>query len=140
MTNDVRMLVEPVGRCLLASVGRPSRRATALAHALPEDDSDRIAVVLGDAAADRVPELAERLQPWVPSEWESIRLVAAFAGASASGARPVAQVLADQLGVEVLAPDGQLLVVPGGTLFVLGGRERESHGTWWRFRPDALAR
>jgi hypothetical protein len=125
----------PVGRCLLASVGRPGSRAQALAEALPEDDSNRIPVLMSRALVDRMPELAELLQRWVPVEWESIRLVAAFAGASASGDRPAAQVLADHLGAEVLAPDGQLLAVPDGTLFVLGGSGRERQGAWWRFRP-----
>ena len=61
--------------------------------------------------------------------------MAAYAGASTAGGPPAAQVLADQLGIEVLAPDGQLLVVPGGTLFVVGGQDRDSRGGWWRFRP-----
>jgi hypothetical protein len=135
MSGDGRIRVEPVGRCLLASVGRPSGRAAALADALPEDDGDRIAVLMSRAPADRMPELAELVHEWVPAEWESIRLVTSYAGASPSGARPAAQVLADELGVEVLAPDGQLLAVPDGTLFVLGGRGSLARGAWWRFRP-----
>src|SRR5207247_5294347 len=97
--------------------------------------SGRVAVLMSQAPVDRMPELAEQLQPWLPPGFDSIRLVTAFAAASASGRRPAAQVLADELGVEVLAPDGQLLIVPGGTLFVVGGRDRDNRGSWWRFRP-----
>ena len=82
MTRDDRIRVEPVGRCLLASLGTPSAPVSALAEALPEDDGERVAVVMSHAPAERMAELAARLQPWAPIEWESIRLVAAYAGGS----------------------------------------------------------
>lgn len=42
--------------------------------------------------------------------------------------------MAEQFGVEILAPHGTLVLVPGGTLFVAA---RAGHSGWLRYRADA---
>lgn len=90
-------------------------------------DPERVVVVID------VPRLAN---PWT---WEgvvqalrgkgAIRLAGSKTGA---GDAAPAQWLADRLGVEVVAPDGPVTVVPGGSLFVENGR-------WRSFRSAAPA-
>jgi hypothetical protein len=129
-----RVRVEQVGVCLVASVGGVRPSATTMARSLPEEE-DRVAVVLSDADAMSIPELAEILQEWIPLGWDSIRLIAPNTARPAGDDLPVGQEIADLLGMEVLAPDGPLLAVPGGSLFVLGGQDGAERGVWRRLRP-----
>jgi hypothetical protein len=145
-------------RLLIASPD--SRRAMASVARLIPRESSRLAVVMDRAERPFMPELAHWLRRWVPQRWDSIRLVAA--SAAAAGVECAAKDLSEFLGVEVLAPDGNLVVVPDGSLFVSadsGGpmpnaparpasdesgsadpdgsvRTAPSRaGAWWRFRP-----
>jgi hypothetical protein len=133
-----RLRVDQVGACLLASAGGALGAATTMARALPAEDG-RMAVVMSHGDAALMPELAEQLQEWLPLGWDSVRLVAAYAATPDGDDPPAAQELSDMLGVEVLAPDGPLLAVPGGSLFVLGPRNPGDRGAWWRFRPGRPA-
>ena len=152
-----RVQIEEVGNCLLVCVGGarggPGR---AVARALPAED-DRVSVIVPDLSAAIVPQLLDRLRDWVPIKWDSVRLIAAGAVGDLSGrsaeASPVAghstaspaarrhlaQQLADGLGVEVIAPDGDILCVPGGSLFIAGAAGTEEgprpSRAWWRLRP-----
>jgi hypothetical protein len=140
----LRLRLEEVGCCLVGSVGGSQKSsARAVAQALVSED-ERIAVVMPLLTSAIIPELVSRLRPWVPIKWDSVRLVSAGAAALGVGAagpgRPVAQELADGLGVEVIAPDGDVVCVPGGSLFIRSGNGRRDspdgdHGAWWRFRP-----
>lgn len=81
-------------------------------------------------AADPPIELAtliELLGRHLPVRCESIRLVLSDAGQPG-----VAQVVADQLRIEVLAPTGPVMLLRTGMLFVVDG-------TWWCFRPGEPA-
>ncbi|TWG08525.1 hypothetical protein [Saccharopolyspora dendranthemae] len=61
----------------------------------------------------------------------AIRLLSSRAGLAArGGSRPLALRLSEALGTEVVAPDGELLMLPGGELFSAG----EQTG-WVGFRP-----
>ncbi|GAB3698656.1 hypothetical protein [Saccharopolyspora tripterygii] len=61
----------------------------------------------------------------------AIRLLSSRAGLAArDGSRPLALRLSEALGTEVVAPDGELLMLPGGELFSAG----EQTG-WVGFRP-----
>jgi hypothetical protein len=134
-SRDVlRPHVRQVGNCLVVSFGWSAHKEKALARSLPAEEG-RVAVVVGHLGPEVIPELAEELQRWVPFGWESVRLVAARAATANEDATPPAQELAEMLSVEVIAPDGRLLSVPGGALFVLRGRGQETLGSWWRFRP-----
>src|SRR5579859_1413830 len=133
-TSAAVMRIDPVGRCLLVSVGRIRRSARRMARRLPAEP-DRLAVVMPDADVTLMPELAYRLRRWVPGEWESVRLIAGEGAIGGADGRSGAQELADMLGVEVIAPDGNLVVLPDGTLFVRDERSRNGPGAWWRFRP-----
>lgn len=118
---------------LLVTARPDATDATSLARSLPLE-SDRLVVVAAGEIDGYVPELAQRLHPWMRRGWESLRLVASRSAApfTASPARD----LAELLDVEVLAPDGNLVAVPGGSLFVSGGhRDGDRPGSWWRFRP-----
>ncbi|OLR93336.1 hypothetical protein [Actinokineospora bangkokensis] len=127
---DQEITVERVGGAVLVHDGRGDAAAAELAAALPVE-RHRTAVVVGAAAAAAV----ARLDPWVVADLDEhvqggVRLLAAGAGAAAPGALPPARLLADRLGVEVIAPDGPLTAVPGG-VFV------PPPGTGWvAYRPD----
>ncbi|TDD02082.1 hypothetical protein E1181_23625 [Saccharopolyspora terrae] len=61
----------------------------------------------------------------------AIRLLSPRAGlASPNGSRPLALRLSEALGVEVVAPDGELVTLPGGELFSAGQQTG-----WVGFRP-----
>ncbi|WP_238019661.1 hypothetical protein KZZ52_15275 [Dactylosporangium sp. AC04546] len=140
--RPARLHVDEVGHCLVAAVrGGDRADARAVAKRVPAEE-DRIAVVMSRLTSALVPALLQQLRPWVPIRWDSVRLVAA--GASHRDGRPPAQELADGLGVEVIAADGDLLCLPDGSLFVAAsnghGRPEADHrpagrGSWWRFRP-----
>jgi hypothetical protein len=131
--------VEAAGECLLASVGDPDRGVRSVAGLLPRE-VDRVAVVMSAAHLHLLPELARNLSRLVPARWPAVRLVVANAALSRGGAAPPAQGLAEWLGVEVIAPAGELLWVPGGSLFVVGGAPSSASAPtirreWWSFRP-----
>jgi hypothetical protein len=129
-----RMRIDPVGRCLLVSVDRIRRSARRMARRVPVEPN-RLTVVMPDADITLIPELAQRLRRWVPVEWESIRLIAADSAVPGPDGRSAAQELSDMLGAEVIGPDGDLVALPDGTLFVRAKRDRTDLGAWWRCRP-----
>lgn len=131
-----RLRIDEVGRALLVSVGGAHGACAAVASQLP-DEPGRISVVLPDAALALRPELAHRLRHWVPMQYESVRLVAAGAASPTDGRSP-ALALCERLEAEVIAPDGELAAVPGGSLFVAPLRGQTTAG-WWRFRPGRPA-
>ncbi len=126
--------LERVGESLLASADEmiDTKGPAAVARSLPFE-VDRLAVVLAGPVDAMLPELADQLRRFVEAGWESVRLVGSAVAAS-DGGPSAGQILADRLGVEVVAPDGQLLVVPDGSLFVVSGSGLRS-GAWWRCRP-----
>ncbi|MEU3612380.1 hypothetical protein ABZ725_08665 [Streptomyces sp. NPDC006872] len=60
---------------------------------------------------------------------ETVRLVMSGTGGGRPDRPALARRLADGWKLTVIAPDGLVFVVPGGTLF--------AHGSWWRFAPGA---
>ncbi|MFD9430134.1 hypothetical protein [Streptomyces sp. NPDC060002] len=60
---------------------------------------------------------------------ETVRLVMSGTGGGPPDRPALARRLADGWKLTVIAPDGPVFVVPGGTLF--------AHGSWWRFEPGA---
>src|SRR5262249_15453162 len=73
-TRTPRLRVEQVGACLPASFGAAQGAAMAMARELPPEDG-RMWVVLSHGDAAVMPELAERLQEWLPLGWDSRPLV-----------------------------------------------------------------
>jgi len=124
-----RLRLVQVADTVLAGGGEA---AAGMAKRMPAD-RERLTVVLAGPVAPVLPQLLEQLQDWVPQRWHAIRLVGDEAGVASGGPSP-AQELADGLGGEVVAPNGSLLMVPDGSLFVLG-RDPTRRGAWWRFRP-----
>ncbi|WP_328385407.1 hypothetical protein OHS81_15835 [Streptomyces sp. NBC_00400] len=119
-----------------------------LARALAAD-AHTVTVVAGvDApqSADLWPRLGGLLDELREDGIRTVRLVMTAAGDDRPGAPALARRIADAWELEVIAPDGLALVVPGGGLFVpvrqaepgatvgVGVPER---GSWWRFRPGA---
>jgi hypothetical protein len=117
-----------VGSALVVcSPAGASKAARVLAAALPDDPMRT--VVVADFPPDSGPEVWTALVTALRRRG-AVRLAVSRAG-SGDLASP-AQWLADQLRVEVVAPDGVLLPVPGNSAFVI-----DSHGAgcWFRFRP-----
>ncbi|WP_258903400.1 hypothetical protein [Actinokineospora sp. UTMC 2448] len=121
-------------------------------------EAGRTPVVVGASAMAAL----TRLDPWVVADLaevvggeRGIRVFAPYWGAvGADGAPPPARLLADRLGVEVVAPEGELVALEGGAVFVSGrglgwaayapGRPRVRTGPrypepWWqRYLPEDL--
>ncbi len=117
-----------VGHALVVcSPNGASKAARVLANALPADPDHT--VVVADFPPDSGPEVWTALVAALRKRGP-IRLAVSRAGSGELGSP--AQWLADQLKIEVVAPDGVLLPVPGGSTFVI-----DSHGAgcWYRFRP-----
>ncbi|MET0133728.1 MAG: hypothetical protein ABW215_09050 [Kibdelosporangium sp.] len=116
-------------------VGRPGvdGDAVALAEVLPVE-RHRTAVVVGASALAAV----RRLDPWVVADLEeatsgSLRVVAPGLGTTGpDGGLPPAMLLAERLGVEVVAPTGMVRALADGSLFAAGGG-----GAWLAYRPGA---
>ncbi|MFJ6360406.1 hypothetical protein ACIQIE_04315 [Streptomyces globisporus] len=103
-----------------------------------EDTVTVIAGVEGAGSAAFWPKLSELLDTLSESGADSVRLVMPGAGLDVEGRPATARRIADAWRMEVEAPDGPPLVVPGGSLFipsVEGAGRRSSAGAWWRFAP-----
>jgi hypothetical protein len=82
-------------------------------------------------------ELADVLAERLPTSRTRVRLVAWNSGCLHDDRPAPAYQLASRLGVEVIAPAGPLLGVPGGSLFAPAGRGAQRPGGWWRFAPGS---
>jgi hypothetical protein len=82
-------------------------------------------------------ELADALTDRLPPRCNRVRLVAWNSGCLHDDRPAPAYQLASRLGVEVIAPAGPLLGVPGGSLFAPAGRGAQRPGGWWRFAPGS---
>ncbi|NJC86124.1 hypothetical protein [Planosporangium mesophilum] len=82
-------------------------------------------------------ELADALADQFPARCNRVRLVAWNSGCLHDDRPAPAYQLATRLGVEVIAPAGPLLGVPGGSLFAAAGRGAQRPGGWWRFAPGS---
>ncbi|HEV7898408.1 MAG TPA: hypothetical protein VGP31_11250 [Planosporangium sp.] len=82
-------------------------------------------------------ELADALAEQLPARCNRVRLVAWNSGCLHDDRPAPAYQLATRLGVEVIAPAGPLLGVPGGSLFAAAGRGAQRPGGWWRFAPGS---
>ncbi|MFD9377901.1 hypothetical protein ACFWBH_20555 [Streptomyces sp. NPDC059999] len=107
-----------------------------------ETDEPGTVTVVAGADEKSAPALWPRLGDlldWVRDEGATaVRLVMSGSGDGRPGENPaVAQRIADAWEFEVVAPDGTVLCVPGGGLFVHGppGGEGGGERGWWRFRP-----
>jgi hypothetical protein len=133
-STGARLRIDEVGHALLVRVVGAHGPCAAVAAELPAE-SGRISVVLPNAELARRPDLAQRLRQWVPGRYDSVRLVAAGAALEVDGYGPApARVLCELLDADVVAPDGDLVATPGGSLFVASTRDTPAKG-WWRFRP-----
>lgn len=109
-------------------------------------EENTVTVVAGAEAprsADLWPRLGGLLDDVRGEGTGTVRLVLAAAGDDRAGAPALARRIADAWRLEVIAPDGPALVVPGGGLFVPprrpepgAGDTATARGGWWRFAPD----
>ncbi|MEU6341917.1 hypothetical protein ABZ883_13345 [Streptomyces sp. NPDC046977] len=84
----------------------------------------------GEAAHELWPRLSEVLDSLREAGMRTVRLVMAGAGTDRPGRPALARRIAEKWRLVVEAPDGQALVVPGGSVFVPSRKEG-----WWRFAP-----
>ncbi|QUQ62820.1 hypothetical protein [Kutzneria sp. CA-103260] len=130
----VEFQTRQVGSALVVSAPPgPGWHAMALAGSVPADPGRTIVVVDFPAGGDGGywTALVQALRGRGP-----VRLAVSGAG-SATGAGPTraiaAQWLSDQLKAEVVAADGTLVPVPGGSTFVANAH---ATGSWRSFHPD----
>ncbi|MFL1900726.1 hypothetical protein ACJWDR_16685 [Streptomyces tauricus] len=127
-----------------------------VAHALGADEGV-VTVMVGSAGAGGTPDadlwarLGALLDSLRAKGTRRVRLVMSGAGDESPGRPCVARRIADAWQLEVIAPDGAVLITPGGTLFVHegnGGQRggRGGHGGsargrgWWSFGPGEAPR
>ncbi|MFE1428735.1 hypothetical protein ACFW6C_24675 [Streptomyces fungicidicus] len=107
-------------------------------------EEDVVTVIVGSAdgggapGADHWARLGALLDSLRARGTDRIRLVMSGAGDDRPDRPCVARRIADAWELEVTAPDGAVLITPGGALFVHGG-SRPGCG-WWRFAPGAEPR
>lgn len=89
-----------------------------------------VATAPGGAAGALWPRLSELLDTLRAEGTRSVRLVMSGAGDDRPERPALARRIADAWELVVEAPDGHVLVVPGGSVFVPPG-----DGGWWRFAP-----
>ena len=89
-----------------------------------------VATAPGGASGALWPRLSELLDTLCAEDIRSVRLVMSGAGDDRPERPALARRIADAWELVVEAPDGHVLVVPGGSVFVPPG-----DGGWWRFAP-----
>ncbi|MFH9617329.1 hypothetical protein ACH4MM_27005 [Streptomyces pratensis] len=113
-----------------------------LARSLHTDDGT-VTVIAGASGMETTafwPKLSELLDSLSESGADTVRLVMTGAGQDHEDRPATARRIADAWGIEVKAPDGPPLVVPGGSLFVPPAPAADGEppaGGWWRFAPGA---
>jgi hypothetical protein len=115
------VVVERAGAAVLVRATDAPGASAPCAAVLREESRHQQVVVDGTGAEWlHSPYVLDALRKRLGAD-KGVRLVAGMAGAPApNGAPAPATHLANQLGVDVLAPDGPLLVLPGGELFAVG--------------------
>ncbi|GAA4949155.1 hypothetical protein GCM10023238_14340 [Streptomyces heliomycini] len=107
-------------------------------------EEDVVTVIVGSAAggggpdADHWARLGALLDSLRARGTERVRLVMSGAGDDRPDRPSVARRIADAWELEVTAPDGAVLITPGGALFVHG--DSRPGCAWWRFAPGAEPR
>ncbi|MGW4735662.1 hypothetical protein ACWEQC_42045 [Streptomyces shenzhenensis] len=104
-----------------------------LARALRTADDGTVTIVAiadGEAAAALWPRLSESLDSLRDTGTRSVRLVMSGAGHDRPARPALARRIAESWDLTIEAPDGPVLVVPGGSVFVPPG-----DAGWWRFAP-----
>ncbi|MBD0735983.1 hypothetical protein [Streptomyces sp. CBMA29] len=107
-------------------------------------EADIVTVMVGSEGAGQGkggghwPRLVTLLDSLRAQGTRRVRLVLSGAGDDRPGRPGTARRIADGWGFEVFAPDGVVLITPGGSLFVRGDDRPE--GGWWRFAPGEAPR
>ncbi|MFJ2634810.1 hypothetical protein ACIO6U_23115 [Streptomyces sp. NPDC087422] len=107
-------------------------------------EADIVTVMVGSEGAGQGnggghwPRLVTLLDSLRAQGTRRVRLVLSGAGDDRPGRPGTARRIADGWGFEVFAPDGVVLITPGGSLFVRGDDRPE--GCWWRFAPGEAPR
>ncbi|MFE6776922.1 hypothetical protein [Streptomyces sp. NPDC057702] len=113
-----------------------------LTRSVTAADDDHTVTVVAGADATTAPALWPRLATLLDALREegttTVRLVMSGVGADHPDRPAIARRVADSWDMEVIAPDGLVVVVPGGGLFVPAGEDTPHAARgWWRFRPGA---
>ncbi|MGC9501463.1 hypothetical protein [Streptomyces sp. WG7] len=94
----------------------------------------------GAGAAEHWGRLAALLDRLREQGTTRVRLALSGAGHDRPESPSMARRIADAWEMEVLAPDGAVLITPGGVLFVKDSHSPPAAGGWWRFAPGAAPR
>ncbi|MFI5752632.1 hypothetical protein ACIBBE_43885 [Streptomyces sp. NPDC051644] len=112
-----------------------------IVDALRDSSATQATVLVSTEIADEdLDELSERLAPILAEYRETgvglVRLVMSAGAAERAGAPAPARRLCEDRGIDVLAPSGVAVVVPGGSLFAPNGPG--TVGGWWHFSPGLV--
>ncbi len=137
--RDVRVEIEEFGDGFLLrpSGERPYGQAELVAALTPDEDLTIVVVAVPDELADalwpRLAELFSRLEP------RRILLAMSGAGAGRTDRPALAKRIAEAWEATVIAPAGDVVLVPGGTLFTCAAGPEDPDPQWWSFAPDGEA-
>src|SRR3954469_15332701 len=129
--------VEEIGGCFLLRPAdeRPDEQIELVGALAPDGDVAVVVVAVpDDRAAAMWPRLGEVLTQ-VRGRSRPVVLAMSDAGRDRPGRPALARRIADAWELTVVAPAGDVVLVPGGTMFThAAGGEGESQ--WWSFAPD----
>jgi hypothetical protein len=130
---------ELAGRFLLSAGTARAEGQADLVAAVEPGDATLVVVAVPDDLADGLwPRLAEVLTR-ARERTGHVVLAMSGAGADRQGGGALARRIADGWDMTVVAPAGDVVLVPGGALFVRGG-DGGPEPRWWSFAPKAEAR
>ena len=129
--------VEEIGGCFLLRPAdeRPGEQIELIGTLAPDDDVAVIVVAVpDDRAAAMWPRRGEVLTQ-VRQKPRPVVLAMSDAGRARPGEHALARRIADAWELTVVAPAGDVVLVPGGTMFTHAS-QGEAESQWWSFAPD----
>jgi hypothetical protein len=136
-SSDGSVEIEEVaGSFLIRAAEAPDQEQTALVEDLTPGDATVVVVAVADEFADGLwNKLAEVLTQVRPRR-HPVVLAMSGAGSGDADQPALARRIADAWELTVVAPAGDVVLVPGGTLFAHEATG-DSEPQWWSFAPDA---
>jgi hypothetical protein len=133
-----RVTVEEIGGCFLlrSADERPDEQIELIDALAPDGDVYVIVVAVpDDRAAAMWPRLGEVLTQ-VRDESRPVVLAMSDTGRDRPDRPALARRIADAWDVTVVAPAGDVVLVPGGTMFTQAAKG-DGESQWWSFAPEA---
>ncbi|MDN3359221.1 hypothetical protein [Actinomadura sp. DC4] len=136
-SESAGVTVEEIGGCFLLRPAdeRPDEQIELIGAFAPDDDVAVVVVAVPDDRANAMwPRLGEVLTQ-VRGRSRPVVLAMSDAGRDRPDRAALARRIADSWELTVVAPAGDVVLVPGGTMFTHAAKG-EGESQWWSFAPD----